>query len=181
MKRKYYLRGLGTGILVTALIMVIASGQKDTMTDEEVRARAKELGMVESTLLSELANQSQPETPPAEEQKPEPEPQPETPLAEEQKPEPEPQPETPPAEEQKPEPEPEREPEFQTSVTIEIRSGESSVTVSRSLAEAGLVDSADSYDSYLCRNGYDKKIRAGVYEIPAGATDEEIAKIITRR
>ena len=49
MKRKYYLRGLGTGILVTALILIIASGQKETMTDEEVKARARELGMVEST------------------------------------------------------------------------------------------------------------------------------------
>ena len=65
MKRKYYLRGLGTGILVTALILIIASGQKETMTDEEVKARAKELGMVESTLLSDLANQTpaaEPET-----------------------------------------------------------------------------------------------------------------------
>ena len=57
MKRKYYMRGLGTGILVTVIIMSISAGQKRPMTDEEVKARAKELGMVESTVLSSLQGQ----------------------------------------------------------------------------------------------------------------------------
>ena len=56
MKVKYYLRGLGIGILVSVLMMSIASGRKTTMTDEEVKARAKELGMVESTVLSNMGN-----------------------------------------------------------------------------------------------------------------------------
>lgn len=60
MKLKYYLRGLGTGIAVTALIIGISAivSPKEVMTDEEVIARAKELGMVERTVLSEIAVES---------------------------------------------------------------------------------------------------------------------------
>ena len=44
MKRKYYLRGLGLGILVTALVFTIA-GPKE-LSDEEIIKRAEELGYV---------------------------------------------------------------------------------------------------------------------------------------
>ena len=47
MKLKYYLRGLGIGIFATVIILTIASlGKKKDLTDEEIIARAKELGMV---------------------------------------------------------------------------------------------------------------------------------------
>ncbi|MBP3569460.1 MAG: hypothetical protein J6K04_09885 [Lachnospiraceae bacterium] len=46
MKRKYYLRGLGMGILVTALVFVITKPSK--MTDEEIINRAEELGYVKA-------------------------------------------------------------------------------------------------------------------------------------
>ncbi len=55
MERKYYLRGLGLGIVVTAVIMGVALSGRRSMTDEQIIARAKELGMVENTLLSEEA------------------------------------------------------------------------------------------------------------------------------
>ncbi len=42
MKRKYYLRGLGIGILVTALVFVITKPSE--LTDEEIIKRAQELG-----------------------------------------------------------------------------------------------------------------------------------------
>ena len=44
MKRKYYLRGLGIGILVTALVFTF-TGPKE-MTDDEIIKRAEELGYV---------------------------------------------------------------------------------------------------------------------------------------
>ena len=45
MKRKYYMRGLGIGILVTAIICAVAMPKKtEPMTDAQVIARAKELG-----------------------------------------------------------------------------------------------------------------------------------------
>ena len=58
MKLKYYLRGLGIGILVTTVILSLAGVGRKNMTDEEVVKRAKELGMVESTLLSDLPDQT---------------------------------------------------------------------------------------------------------------------------
>ena len=47
MKLKYYLRGLGIGIIVTTIILMIAySGNKTEPTDAEIIARAEKLGMV---------------------------------------------------------------------------------------------------------------------------------------
>ncbi|MCR5526814.1 MAG: hypothetical protein K6F39_05460 [Lachnospiraceae bacterium] len=50
MKLKYYLRGLGIGIVVTAIVMGISLGSKGgkNLTDDEIISRAKELGMTES-------------------------------------------------------------------------------------------------------------------------------------
>ena len=44
MKKKYFLRGLGAGILITALILSIGYRKQDS--GETVVQRAKELGMV---------------------------------------------------------------------------------------------------------------------------------------
>ena len=59
MKLKYYLRGLGIGIVVTAIIMTVALGNKQPMTDDEVIARAKQLGMIENSVLTELAEKNE--------------------------------------------------------------------------------------------------------------------------
>ena len=45
MKLKYYMRGLGIGILLTTIIFVL-SGYNKVLTDEEIKERAAELGMV---------------------------------------------------------------------------------------------------------------------------------------
>ena len=173
MKLKYYLRGLGIGILVTIVIVAISGAGKKTMTDEEIKNRARELGMVESTVLSDIQNKEPEGT---ETPKPSTEPEgTETPKPTE---EPE-KTETP-----KPSIEPEETPIAEASnretITIVISNGESSVTVSKTLEAMGLIENASDYDKYLCENGYDKKIRTGTYEVPTDASEEEIAKIITR-
>ena len=211
MKLKYYLRGLGIGVFVSVLIVGLASGRQK-MTDEEIIARAKELGMVESMVLSNMNNpqqgsvsagngqvnsteETEPEqTLPIESEPIESEPVESEPIetepveSEPVKTEPtETQPvETEPAETEPVETEPiETEPVETTpvgeTVTITIRSGESSVTVSKTLEAAGLVENASAYDRFLCENGYDRKIRVGSYEIPVGASEEEIAEIIAGR
>lgn len=60
MKLKYYLRGLGIGVLVSTLIMSIALGNKKTgLSDDEIRQRAAELGMVEeTTTLAQMAEKN---------------------------------------------------------------------------------------------------------------------------
>lgn len=191
MKLKYYLRGLGIGILVTTVILSLAGVGRKNMTDEEVVKRAKELGMVESTLLSDLPDQTktdevrptepeislQPETSEPEESAS----TPETPVAPEETPEaPE---ETPVAPEETPVSPEDGNPDIPAgeTVTLVIGRGESSTTVSKNLKKAGIVEDAAAFDRFLCNNGYDKKIITGTYEIPYGASEEEIAKIITRK
>lgn len=193
MKLKYYLRGLGIGILVTTVILSLAGVGRKNMTDEEVVKRAKELGMVESTLLSDLPDQTktdevrptepgislQPET-----SEPEPEESastPETPEAPEETPVA--SEETPVAPEETPVSPEDGNPDTSAweTVTLVIGRGESSTTVSKNLKKAGIVEDAAAFDRFLCNNGYDKKIITGTYEIPYGASEEEIAKIITRK
>ncbi|MGN0431619.1 MAG: hypothetical protein ACI4EQ_04610 [Lachnospiraceae bacterium] len=209
MKLKYYLRGLGIGILVTIVIVAISGAGKKTMTDEEIKNRARELGMVESTVLSDIQNKEpegtetpKPSTEPEGTETPKPSTEPEgteTPKpstepegTETPKPteEPEktetPKPSIEPEETETPKPsiEPEKTPIAEASdretITIVISNGESSVTVSKTLEAMGLIENASDYDKYLCENGYDKKIRTGTYEVPTDASEEEIAKIITR-
>ncbi len=58
MKLKYYLRGMGIGMILTAIIMGIAlHGRQETLSDAEIMARARELGMIDSTVLSDYAAQ----------------------------------------------------------------------------------------------------------------------------
>lgn len=179
MKLKYYLRGLGIGILVTTVILSLAGVGRKNMTDEEVVKRAKELGMVESTLLSDLPDQTK-----TDEVRPT---EPETSLQPETS-EPEPEesastPETPEAPEETPVSPEDGNPDTSAweTVTLVIGRGESSTTVSKNLKKAGIVEDAAAFDRFLCNNGYDKKIITGTYEIPYGASEEEIAKIITRK
>lgn len=51
MKLKYFMRGLGIGIIFGAIVMLVAAGtsDKEKLTDEEIKNRAKSLGMVEAT------------------------------------------------------------------------------------------------------------------------------------
>ncbi len=217
------------GIVVTALLMGI-SFKETKMNDQEIIARAKQLGMVESTTLAEDAQkqleqmeESKTEEIVAEEPKeeivPEDTPEeenfkeeiseeeiveesqaeeetssleekleeellgiretgdeeesPEEEVSEEESPE-----ETSPNEEISEE---ESVTTEQEKVTLKIISGDTSVSVSKRLVELGLVENAIEYDRYLCQKGYDKGICTGTYEILAGATYEEIAKIITKR
>lgn len=48
MNLKYYLKGLGLGIIVTAIIMgVVLNGKGKALSDNEIKQRAAELGMVD--------------------------------------------------------------------------------------------------------------------------------------
>lgn len=61
MKLRYYLRGLGIGILVTALIFVLSGNTGGRMSDEQVKTRAAKLGMVEkeNAVLSDAAGDTE--------------------------------------------------------------------------------------------------------------------------
>lgn len=204
MKLKYYLRGLGIGMIVTALILGISfSNRQDQtsqiMTDDQIRERAAELGMVDSSELTLAALQNsekQPtegtpeETTQTQEQN-NIETEPETTVPAEtqatvepettQEPEAtaEPEPEKTAGPETTAEPEVTEAPQRTQTASIIIQRGDDSGSASRRLYEAGLVENAKAFDNYLCNNGYSRSINPGTYEIAPGTSEEEIAKIIT--
>ena len=210
MKLKYYLRGLGIGMIVTALILGISfSNRQDQtsqiMTDDQIRERAAELGMVDSSELTLAALQNsekQPtegtpeETTQTQEQnniETEPETtvpaetqatvEPETTQEPEDTAEPEhektAEPEKTAGPETTAEPEVTEAPQRTQTASITIQRGDDSGSASRRLYEAGLVENAKAFDNYLCNNGYSRSINPGTYEIAPGTSEEEIAKIIT--
>lgn len=206
MKLRTYLRGLGLGLIVAALVTGVGSQQ--TMSDEQIKSRAKELGMMEGhTYLNQVDAAIETEETAETEEITETEETAETEetteteetaetvivetwesetrvelesetAAEETKAQ-----ETAPEAESEPVEESREQPVEDTmapeTVTFQIHSGDSSVSVAKRLAEAGLVGDAKAFDQYLCQNGYDKKIRTGTYEIQSDSSNEEIAKIIT--
>lgn len=204
MKLKYYLRGLGIGMIVTALILGISfSNRKDQtsqiMTDDQIRERAAELGMVDSSELTLAALQNsekQPtegtpeETTQTQEQNNiEAEPETTVPAETQATVEPEttqeseattePEPEKTAGPETTAEPEVTEAPQRTQTASITIQRGDDSGSASRRLYEAGLVENAKAFDNYLCNNGYSRSINPGTYEIAPGTSEEEIAKIIT--
>ena len=189
MRLRYYLRGLGIGIIVTAIIMNASFSRKDEMSDEEIKARAAELGMIENTVLAPPNQTPTPtagaaaEAPgrtgivtPAESGRETPTVEP-TPTAT-PVPTATPTPTAVPTPTATPIPTATPTPARDTA-TITINRGEGSDTVSRKAAQAGLVEDAADFDRYLCENGYDKKLVTGSHVIPLGSSYEEIARRLT--
>lgn len=226
MKLKYYLRGLGIGMVVTALLMGFATKDKNALTNEEIKERAKALGMVEQVTLADIrdntpttpapANTQEPqdtETPPVvtedtaevptntstqETDIPTNVPQEATASPDEGEqevttsptevpvePENMAEPTETPAQEAEVTSEPVSPPENtelpaeDEVVIIVIEEGDSSETVSKRLANAGLVESASEFNKYLLKNKLTKVIDVGTYKIKKGSSIKEIAKIIT--
>ncbi len=197
-------------MIVTAILMGVATGKGETLSDEEIKFRAAKLGMVEEkpSVLTDLVTASPEALKPKEEPKQTEEPKTaeEPKQTEESKTTEEPkQTETPKSTEEPKvteapkvtaEPKVTEAPktteapkvteapgttdDTSETVTIEIKRGDSSVSLSRDLKEAGLIQDAKAYDKYLCNNGYDRKISVGVYQIPMGSSEEEIARIVTK-
>ena len=241
MERRYYLRGLGVGIAVTAVIMGVMTSRDAKMTDREVIARAKELGMVESTVLldendeasngeegADADNETEEEAgaagedpagdgtvPDAGEEaggkdadeavdvtgtgveddqsgreagdrtENEDTDEPDADDAGKQVTADNGQAPESAEEDAGQEDKVTSEEETKALITsaavkkITVNSGDGSHTVAQKLADAGVIISAQSFDDYLCRYGYDKKLRTGTFSIPADASDEQIARIVT--
>lgn len=228
MERKYYLRGLGIGIAVTAIIMGVALSRGGKMTDSEIIARAKELGMVENTVLSNQSGEEQQRiddvNPDMQENgdsagddalgEQENTDYAENAVSDEQENIPEAGQDITDvddvtdvsdmgtdtgvddiqdadAEEQvSDDSDEETEPDHvvavgdaqtdeKTEKVITIKSGEGSYTVSKKLADVGVISSAENFDNFLCEHGYDKRLHTGTFTIPANASDEQIARIVT--
>ncbi len=203
MNLKYYLRGLGLGIIITAVIMGLATGGKrEALTNEEIITRAKALGMVENKVLTEYTeevkegdvqestdnevdnagtkaavkeqeilsmDEAGKEADDAADLK--------DTLSDLD------------TDAAKADSDRALEDEVAGTVDVEaeepepkifsVKKGEAPYSICKRLVEIDLISSADDFDTYLLNNGYDRKIVAAEYKIPSGASEEDIATIIT--
>lgn len=188
MRLKYFLRGLGTGILLTALILCIS--YRSDSSGADVVEQAKELGMVfpkgterpiEEILVTAEPEENVPDAQAGKDavgsgagvtgeesgatKKPE--------AKKTSKPT------------QKAASKPTKKPSGTTAAgsgrKFTVRGGLLSSSVAREMKQAGIIKDDDAFDEYLEKSGNARKVRAGTYKIPVGASYEEIARIITRQ
>lgn len=179
MKLKYYLRGLGIGILVTAAILTIVYHTKGSMSDSQIKKRAAQLGMVmasteEDTLfaqttqadttIEETGTISVEETTTVVE----------TTEAVTEAPTEKPTEKPTEAPTEKP-----TEPAAAEAV-LTISPGMYSESVSAELARLGIITNQKEFNSYLVNNGYAERIQTGDFKVKADMSYDEIARIITR-
>lgn len=180
MKLKYYLRGLGIGILVSTVILMISfSGHKADLSDEEIIARAQALGMV---MTEQKKTDAIPKgTESLDTEGTEKIPKTVEPTATEQT-EGSSQAATPAQTETSTQVTAPAQPASETAdtsqVAITIEHGDSSNTVADKLFAAALVDDAAAFNKYLVDNKYDSSIQPGTFTIPKGTTYEEISKLL---
>ena len=234
MELKYYLRGLGLGIVVTAIIMGLTTSKSRTMTDAEIISRAKQLGMTEEKTLKDTVADEDAKTedhadegdadsdvsykdvnadddalsssvsvtePNGEDSSGDAtdidladsslqdENDEQIQMPEEESGEADSEQEIsrvdadvePTADDAETGSDTSQSTSNRTnaSMVVTIGSGDGSYAASRKLADIGAVSSAESFDTFLCQNGYDKRIRPGTYTIPEGASNEQMARIIT--
>lgn len=200
MKKKYFLRGLGAGIMLSAVVTAVSVVQNNSVSDEEIRTRAKQLGMVEAEQNTKEKEQKETKAAATENPKKtkkakkteEPTVLPDvtaTPEAqkfvdtgkkagtyatEQPKQTEKPEATKKPAATKKPQ---STEKKY---ISVTIEAGMWSDEISKKFKELGLVDNAEAFDDFLCDNGYASMIKVGVYEVPTNATYTEIANIITK-
>lgn len=200
MKLKYFLRGLGTGILLTALILCV--NNRNSSSGKDVVEQAKELGMVfpkgtekpVDALLPTSSPQSATPTPKQDKkvvasgagvtgEGGETEKQGETkkPDGAEKSGAPQSTPTVTPQATKKPAKKSAKPKKVTNGREFTVRGGLLSSSVAREMKEAGIINNADAFDEYLEKSGNAKKVRAGTYKIPKGASYEQIARIITRQ
>lgn len=180
MKMKFFLRGLGIGILMTTLVLCVCYRKQNS--EGSIVERARELGMefpektaaplldpsaspgpVASDAAADQAVQSAATAIPVQTDAPA--------QTAAQTQEPAAQPTEKPA----------AKPDTRKTHTFTVRGGLLSSSVAREMKAAGVIEDDEALDEYLEKNGLARKVRAGKYKIPVGASYEEIARIITRQ
>ena len=199
MKLKYYLRGLGIGIIGTAIVMGIAlSGKKETLSDEEIIERAEVLGMVMEGKLGpdrEDPEQENNSEDPGTTQESQPNGEGEGDGGQDRGEDNEGDSGQDRGEDNgddsSQEPDEELDSESQDSeivqqpsgedggvVELEIKEGEFSDVISKKLYQAGLIPDAEKFNTYMTQKGVDDSLRIGVHLIPMGASADEIIDIL---
>lgn len=188
MKLKYYLRGLGIGIIITTIILMISfSMRKDEISDEEVIERATQLGMVmpeEKTSdlwpdATEVAGTEYQEEPGVSAGSEGPDASigdvgqgasdvEDNSTAGET--------ETSQGTEIPEDGQGQR--DLSDPFRLQIQKGDVARNVCETLAANGVVDDAEAFRTYLSQTGYASFMSVGAYDIPYNLTYEEIAQIL---
>lgn len=171
MKLKYYLRGIGIGVIVATIIMTVSSSiHNNNLSRETIIKEAQKLGMVmpdntedktglwaEDTEVEE-GSEVVSENPETEADTTETEADfSETEVVEDT-----------------------QIPENENIVVITVEDSDAARQVAEKLFEQGLIDDAESFRLYLGEKGYASRIISGSYQIPRGSTYEEICDIIIK-
>lgn len=205
MKIKYFIRGLGVGILATTIVLSVSnSHHTKKMSEEEIIAQAKQLGMMTkeefedkklddnlsqikdsldvpstspTTVVTELPETEKPE------KKPTKEPDKETAASEPAKKldsDNSNKKENDSKKDKDDKKDNKKEDAWSRTIHVKIESGMVSQTVAKYLYQKGIVGSASDFSKYLTETENSQKIRAGEYDIPLDATYAEIVDIITK-
>lgn len=192
MRLKYYLRGLGLGIIFAVIIMMIGfHDNKQSMSDTEIIEKAKTLGMVEAknisgTVADEYNSEktdSSATNSDASSQKTETEQdsqmQDSQTAQEDTQQEDTQQEDTQPAADAKQETvEPQ---DAVTTYTISVTSQDTCRTIAEKLKALNLVDDAEQFRIYMGQKGADHFIADGEHVIPQGASYDDIITILTQK
>ena len=192
-----YLRGLGIGIIVTAIILIIARNTGNKMSDKEIIDRAEELGMVmkettsdklfpdeeESTTEATTTEATTTETPTTEAPTTE-APTTEAPTTKA------PTTEAPTTEAPTTEAPttvaptaPPTIPQDTTVVTakIVVTKGMFSEAISQAMERTGVISDWRAFNEYLEVNGYAERLQTGTFTLKSTMTFDEMAKILVSR
>jgi len=162
MKFRYFLRGLGIGIIFASLVFLVVfqNSVPDEMTDEEIIEKAKELGMVEEEDPLDGLLTSQTDT-----------------DSEEQK-------------ENGSEGVSETTTEISTEDISSTEQKETTEAAAEATTEAEaatakeaetvtMIEDASEFDAYLIQNGYASRIRVGEHTLKRGMSYHDIAEAIS--
>lgn len=182
MKLKYYIRGIGIGIIVTALILHFSFAiSKADSSEANNKTNNDNVTLAESSSKNEVSvsdNSSISENvAPEDKVKKEPvkeEPAPDT-ISDNKVDEPDNN-SNKGDDNKKGEDDNVIEPDDNSKmIAVIINGGDGSYTVAKKVQQVGLVDSAAKFDEFLCNNGYDKRLTVGTHKIKEGSDYKTIA------
>lgn len=192
MRLKYYLRGLGLGIIFAVIIMMIGfHGNKQSMSDTEIIEKAKTLGMVEAknisgTVADEYSSEktdSSATNSDASSQKAETEQ--DSQMQDSQTAQEDTQQEDTQQEAAQPAADAKQETvepqDAVTTYTISVTSQDTCRTIAEKLKALNLVDDAEQFRIYMGQKGADHFIADGEHVIPQGASYDDIITILTQK
>lgn len=192
MRLKYYLRGLGLGIIFAVIIMMIGfHGNKQSMSDTEIIEKSKTLGMVEAKNISgtvadeynsektdSSATNSDASSQKAETEQDSQMQDSQTAQEDTQQEDTQQEAAQPAADAKQETVEPQ---DAVTTYTISVTSQDTCRTIAEKLKALNLVDDAEQFRIYMGQKGADHFIADGEHVIPQGASYDDIITILTQK